>query len=300
MSQIRIGISGWRYEPWRKKFYPPKLTQKNELWYASRCLNSIELNGSFYSLQRPSSYRAWYEQTPDDFVFTMKGGQFITHIRRLREIEQPLANFFASGLLLLKEKLGPILWQFPPNFQYDHERFEQFFKILPRNTEQAVELSNKRAKTMKGEKVWIKPDACRPIRHAIEFRHESFVNKQFVDLARREKIGVVVADTTRRFPYIEDITADFVYIRLHGDEELYASGYSDEALDRWAERIRIWKAGKEPPDARRARPRSKPAKGGRDIYVYFDNDIKVRSPFDAMSLSRRLGIELTPPKNPAP
>jgi uncharacterized protein YecE (DUF72 family) len=126
------------------------------------------------------------------------------------------------------------------------------------------------------------------------------VNKQFVDLARREKIGVVVADTTRRFPYIEDITADFVYIRLHGDEELYASGYSDEALDRWAERIRIWKAGKEPPDARRARPRSKPAKGGRDIYVYFDNDIKVRSPFDAMSLSRRLGIELTPPKNPAP
>jgi uncharacterized protein YecE (DUF72 family) len=300
MSQIRIGISGWRYEPWRKKFYPPKLTQKNELWYASRCLNSIELNGSFYSLQRPSSYRAWYEQTPDDFVFTMKGGQFITHIRRLREIEQPLANFFASGLLLLKEKLGPILWQFPPNFQYDHERFEQFFKILPRNTEQAVELSNKRAKTMKGEKVWIKPDARRPIRHAIEFRHESFVNKQFVDLARREKIGVVVADTERRFPYIEDITADFVYIRLHGDEELYASGYSDEALDRWAERIRIWKAGKEPPDARRARPRSKPAKGGRDIYVYFDNDIKVRSPFDAMSLSRRLGIELTPPKNPAP
>jgi uncharacterized protein YecE (DUF72 family) len=300
MSQIRIGISGWRYEPWRKKFYPPKLTQKNELWYASRCLNSIELNGSFYSLQRPSSYRAWYEQTPDDFVFTMKGGQFITHIRRLREIEQPLANFFASGLLLLKEKLGPILWQFPPNFQYDHERFEQFLKILPRDTEQAVELSNKRAKTMKGEKVWIKPDARRPIRHAIEFRHESFVNKQFVDLARREKIGVVVADTTRRFPYIEDITADFVYIRLHGDEELYASGYSDEALDRWAERIRIWKAGKEPPDARRARPRSKPAKGGRDIYVYFDNDIKVRSPFDAMSLSRRLGIELTPPKNPAP
>src|SRR5947209_18143595 len=141
MPETRIGISGWTYAPWRGVFYPKDLVHRRELEYASRQLNSIEINGSFYSLQKPQSYRAWYAQTPDDFVFAIKGGRYITHMRRLRDIEEPLANFFASGILCLPQKLGPILWQFPPNFSFDAERFQTFFKLLPRDTQAAAELA---------------------------------------------------------------------------------------------------------------------------------------------------------------
>src|SRR2546421_9997190 len=134
MAEVRIGISGWRYGPWRGTFYPQKLQQKRELEYASRKLNSIEINGSFYSLQRPSSYRAWYEATPDGFVFAVKGGRFITHMKRLRDVDEATANFFASGILLLREKLGPILWQFPPNMGFDEQKFADFFELLPKDT----------------------------------------------------------------------------------------------------------------------------------------------------------------------
>jgi uncharacterized protein YecE (DUF72 family) len=285
-----IGISGWTYEPWRGTFYPEDLPQKRELEYASRQLNSIEINGTFYSLQKPGSFRTWYEQTPDDFVFSLKGGRFITHIRRLRDIETPLANFFASGVLALKQKLGPILWQFPPNFKFDAERFEPFFELLPHDTEAAAELACKHDKNWKGE-VCLETDQRRPVRHAVEFRHDSFLTPDFAKLLRKHKIGLVVADTAGLHPYAEDVTADFVYLRLHGAEEIYVSGYTDEALNRWADRIRAWSTGGQPPDAKVLLDQPPPKRKGRDVYAYFDNDVKVRSPADAKSLAKLLSSD---------
>lgn len=288
MSPTRIGISGWTYAPWRAVFYPQDLPQKRELEYASRKLNSIEINGSFYSLQRPASYQTWYEQTPSDFVFSLKGGRFITHMRRLRDVQVPLANFFASGVLCLKEKLGPILWQFPPNMKFDAERFADFFAMLPRDTEAAAEFSKGHdSKARHG--VWTETDRKRPLRYAVEIRHESFINQEFITLLRNHGIAFVFADSAGRYPYAEDLTADFVYLRLHGAEELYASGYTDSALHWWTERIRTWSAGQEPPDARHVLPDSPKPRKSRDAYVYFDNDIKVKAPFDAMKLAGLLG-----------
>ena len=292
MAQIRIGISGWTYGPWRGVFYPEELTHKRELEYASRQLNSIEINGSFYSLQRPSSYRTWYEQTPDDFVFSLKGGRFITHMKRLRDVEVPLANFFASGVLGLREKLGPILWQFPPNFVLDIERFENFFKLLPRDTEQAAELAKDRDRKLKGRAL-TKTDRRRPIRYAVEVRHPSFLDPAFFARLRKYKIAFCFADSAGKWPYAEDVTSDFIYIRLHGAEELYASGYTDPALDWWAARIRNWSAGREPPDAKRIHDKPAKERESRDVFVYFDNDIKVKAPFDARGLASRLSIHRT-------
>jgi uncharacterized protein YecE (DUF72 family) len=277
MSDIRIGISGWTYEPWRGTFYPKDLAQKKELWYASRQLNSIEINGSFYSLQTPSSYRKWHDETPDDFVFSIKGGRFITHIRRLRNVGPALANFFASGVLALNEKLGPILWQLPPNMKFDAPLLQSFFDLLPRDTKEAAALARRHDDRLKG-RAFLKPDGKRPVRHAMEVRHESFKDPAFVRLLRANHVALVVADTAGKWPYMEDVTADFVYCRLHGDEELYVSGYTDEALDRWAEKFRGWRRK-------------------RDVFVYFDNDVKVRAPFDAMSLSARLGLRTAPSDN---
>ena len=295
-GDTRIGISGWRYGPWRGTFYPKGLAQRRELEFASRQLNSIEINGSFYSLQRPKNYQEWHAQTPDDFVFAVKGGRFITHMRKLKDVEQPLANFFASGVLCLKEKLGPILWQFPPQFAFNPERFETFFELLPRDTEAAAALARRHDARLKGRS-WTKADAKRPIRYAVEIRHASFQTKQFVDLLRRHDVAFVFADTAGRWPYFEDVTSDFIYARLHGDEELYVSGYNDPALDWWAARFKAWRQGAEPPDARRVG--NKPAKKAkpRDVFVYFDNDVKVRAPFDAMGLGRRLGVR--PPASDA-
>jgi uncharacterized protein YecE (DUF72 family) len=291
MGTIRIGISGWRYAPWRGVFYPPGLQQYRELEYASRSFPSVEINGSFYSLQHPASYERWYRDTPPDFVFSVKGGRYITHMRRLREIEAPLANFFASGLFNLRGKLGPILWQFPPNFRFDPERLDRFFSLLPRDTAAALALARRRDARMKG-RARLAIDANRPLRHAIEIRHESFLDASFVSLLRRHGIALVVADTAKKWPYREDITADFLYIRLHGDKKIYTSGYTDRALDRWAARIRAWSEGGEPADAHRISGELPPARRSRDVYCYFDNDVKVRAPFDALSLIRKLGRKL--------
>lgn len=289
MPQARIGISGWTYGPWRGTFYPKGLAQRRELEWASRQVNSIEINGSFYSLQRPESYKAWYGQTPDDFIFSLKGSRFITHMKKLRDVEMPLANFFASGLLLLKEKLGPILWQFPPQFTFDAERLENFFRLLPRTTTEAAAMARHHDQRLK-DRSWTRADRERPLRYAMEIRHESFLEPVFIDLLRRHRIALVVADTAGRWPYIEDLTADFVYLRLHGDKELYVSGYSDPALDRWTDRVKVWMTGGEPSDARHVSPESlRPCKS-RDVYAYFDNDVKVRSPYDAIQLAGRLGI----------
>ena len=288
--QLRIGISGWTYGPWRGVFYPPALAQKRELEFASCQLNSIEINGSFYSLQTPSSYRTWYKQTPADFLFSVKGGRFITHMKKLKDVRVPLANFLASGILRLNEKLGPILWQFPPGFAFNEERFEEFFELLPTTTKQAAKLAREHDQKLK-VKAWMKIDEDRPMRHAIEIRHNSFATPRFVELLRKYNIAAVFADTAGRWPYFEDVTGDFIYIRLHGDEQLYVSGYTDSALDWWATRIRKWSAGSQPDDAKRVAPDLSPRKRkSRDVYVYFDNDVKVRAPLDAINLSKRLGV----------
>jgi uncharacterized protein YecE (DUF72 family) len=294
MARSWIGISGWRYEPWRGVFYPKDLAQHRELEYASRQLPTIEINGTHYSLQRPECFESWYDATPPGFVFSVKGSRFITHMKRLNDIEKPLANFFASGIFALKEKLGPFLWQFPPNFRFDAAKLAGFFERLPRDTEQALSLARKRDERVKG-RCRLSIDACRPLRHAIEIRHESFRDPVFARLLRKYRVALVVADTAGKWPLVEDVTSDFLYVRLHGDTELYSSGYTPEALDEWARRIRAWLAGGEVADARKIEP-ARPAaarRRGRDVYVYFDNDVKVHAPFDAKALIERVeGREL--------
>lgn len=286
---IHIGISGWRYAPWRGTFYPEKMTQRCELAFASRMLSTIEINGSFYNLQKPESYAKWYEDTPDKFVFSVKAPRYITHIRRLREIEAPIANFFASGIFNLREKLGPILWQFPPNFRFDADIFENFLSQLPHDTEKAAAIACKHDERMEG-RIQLEIDRKRKMRHAVEIRNRSFVHPDFVALLRRYKVALVVADTAGKWPNYEDLTTDFVYMRLHGDEELYASGYSIAALESWAERIRAWRDGLQPRDARLISEEAPRERESRDIFCYFDNDMKVHAPFDAATLAHMLGV----------
>jgi len=284
---VRIGISGWRYAPWRGQFYPPKLPQREELSFASRLMSTIEVNGSFYSLQKPSYYRAWHDATPPDFVFAVKGPRFITHMLKLRNAEIALANFLASGIFELRAKLGPFLWQFPPQLAFDAERVNEFFSLLPRNTEDAAGLAALHDARLDGRDA-LQPAVPLTLRHAVEVRHPSFVDPQFVALLRRHDVALVVADTAGRWPWMEDLTADFVYVRLHGDKELYASGYEDPALEKWAARIDAWHRGSQITNARTVSEIAAPACSGRDVYCYFDNDAKVHAPFDAMRLSERL------------
>ena len=284
-GKIRIGVSGWRYAPWRGVFYPAKLTQKKELHYCAQVFSTVEINGSFYSLQRPTSYQLWREETADDFVFAVKGSRFITHMLKLRNVEIALANFFASGLLALGPKLGPILWQLPPSFSFRADVLESFFKLLPRTMEQAADLATGHDVRLAG-RAFVEPSTDGPVRHAIEIRHQSFVSEEFVALLRRHRIALVCADTVE-WPLLMDVTADFVYCRLHGSEVLYASGYDAQALDKWAERVVAWATGGE---AEGEQASNKPAAKaeGRDVYVYFDNDAKVRAPFDAQGLMERV------------
>jgi uncharacterized protein YecE (DUF72 family) len=284
---VRIGISGWTYGGWRGTFYPKGLPHAEELAYASGQVETIEINGTFYGLQRPDAFARWYDETPDGFVFAVKAPRFITHIRRLREIETPLANFFASGVLRLGEKLGPVLWQFPASFRFSAERLDHFFALLPRDTEAAGALAEHHSEWLAG-RVWTRTELRRPLRHAIEIRHESFLDPAFVTLLRRHRVALVFADSVE-WPYAEDVTTDFVYLRLHGSKELYTSGYSDEALDHWAARIKLWGQGLEPNDARLIASNAEPvATEGLDAYAYFDNDAKVRAPADARSLRAKL------------
>lgn len=290
MAEIRVGISGWNYPPWRGNFYPRKLTQQLELAYASRRFNAIEINGTFYSLQRPSSFRAWYEATPPGFVFALKGGRFLTHMLKLKNPRQGLANFFASGLLALREKLGPILWQFPAAMPFHEDRFKEFFELLPRDTLELARLAREHAPILKG-RVILEPDAKRRVQHAVEFRHETFLSERFIALTRKHKIALVVADVASKYPTAEDVTADWVYVRLHGSRQLYVSGYSPREIEAWAAKVRAWHQGAEPAGARRICGQAKPAAKGRDVYIFFDNtDVKLRAPVDARRMAKVLGI----------
>lgn len=268
---IRVGISGWTYPPWRGTFYPTGLPHKQELGYAADRLDSIEINGTFYALQRPSSFAAWRDQTPDDFVFAVKSGRFITHMKRLLDPAQSLANFFASGLLALGDKLGPLLWQLPPDLKYDAGRLTDFFSALPRTHAEAVRVGSAHDDRLTEDRVYLQTsDPDRPIRHALEVRNDSFRTPGLIDLLHDHRIALVIADTAGRWPQIEELSTDFGYLRLHGADELYVSGYTAQGLDRWAAKINTW------------------AEQVDDVCVYFDNDAKVRSPYDAMGLIERL------------
>ena len=271
MGEIRVGISGWRYAGWRGAFYPPGLVQRRELAFAAERMRTVEINGSFYSLQRPERYRAWVEQTPDDFVFAVKGARFITHMKKLADPEVPLANFLASGVLALGRKLGPLLWQLPPSLGFDAGRLRAFAALLPRTTTEAAALARHHDARLDG---WALTTAEveLPMRHAVEARHASFTTPAFAELARELDLAIVTADTAGRWPWLDEQTSDFAYARLHGDEELYVSGYEPDALAAWAERVRRWHDD-----------------GRRDVFVYFDNDVKVRAPYDAMALADLLG-----------
>ena len=228
------------------------------------------------TLQRPEHYQRWYAETPDDFIFSVKGGRFITHMKKLRDVQIPLANFFGSGVLALADKLGPLLWQLPPNLGFDRDRLAEFFALLPRTTTEASALAQQHDERL-ADRSWTTTDEERPLRHAVEVRHESYRAAEFLPLLREHDIAIVVADTAGKWPLLETVTSDFAYLRLHGDEDLYMSGYSDAALDRWAGLIHGWRSGETTTDGR-----------PRDVYVYFDNDVKVHAPYDAIDLAKRL------------
>ena len=291
-GRVRVGISGWSYKPWRGVFYPVGLRVADELAYASRIFSTIELNGSFYSLQRPESYRAWYQATPEGFLFAVKGGRFVTHMKRLKDVQEPLANFFASGVLELKDKLGPILWQLPPALRFDAERLRSFFELLPSTHAEAARLARGHAPWL-SERVAFGSGGRARLRYALEFRHPSFVCPEAMALLREYGVAPCIADSAGLFPVVEDLCADFVYVRLHGAERLYTSGYEDELLAQWATRIRAWRAGRLAPQPRLADAKSRGDRRRRDVYVYFDNDVQVRAPFDALNLARLLSRRAT-------
>lgn len=292
IGDVRIGISGWRYEGWRGNFYPEGLKQAAELQFASALFATIEINGTHYSLQSLDSWRHWYEQTPDGFVFSVKGARYLTHLLRFRDesAQAGSANFFAQGLLALNEKLGPFLWQFPPSYRFDPASMERFLGMLPRDTTAAAALAKQHDARVKTP--YVSAPRKRALRHAVEIRHDSFLDPAFVELLRQYEVALVVSDSTEAWPQVEDVTADFIYIRLHGTESKYTGAYEDEALDRWAARIDAWHRGSQPDDAKLIAPHLHPSRiAQRDVYCYFDNDAKTHAPFDAQRLIKRLGLE---------
>jgi uncharacterized protein YecE (DUF72 family) len=295
MVDIRIGLSGWSYREWRGGgFYPKGLAQRRELEYSSDRVNSIEINGTFYSLQSPASFEKWASQTPEDFLFAIKGSKYITHQKKLNDIRIPLANFFGQGILKLGKKVGPILWQFPAWYRFSRERLDEFLGLLPRTAAEAAELAAENTiKKENGAFVELIEDV--PLRYAFEPRHESFFCEEFVLLLRKHNAALAFADAAGKFPYFEDVTADFVYARLHGSTELYASGYTDEELDWWAKRLKSWTKGREPREAKKISASKFGTGIKRDAYVYFDNDIHSHAPYDAMNLAKRLGIKWKSP-----
>ena len=274
--RLHIGISGFDYPRWRGAFYPAALAKRRWLWYASRTFPSIELNGTFYSLKTPAVFARWVREVPDDggFVFSIKGSRFITHNLKLRRAEQALGNFFASGLLALGEVTGPLLWQLPATYAFDAERIDEFLRLLPRTSAEAEAVARRHDQRLRDAPL-VRASADLRWRHALEVRHESYLRDEFFALLRRHDCAFVIADTAGKFAYAEEVTADFVYVRLHGSRQLYVSGYADDELDAWATKVRAWRDG---------------GRSRRDVFVYFDNDARVHAPFDALRLMARLGL----------
>jgi uncharacterized protein YecE (DUF72 family) len=270
LAQARIGVSGWRYPRWRGDFYPPGLRQRDELTHIASRMSSVEINGSFYSLQRPSSYAAWREAVPADFVFALKGGRFITHLKRLRDVETPLANFFASGPLALGPTLGPILWQLPERVTFDPGLVGDFLGQLPGDTADAAALAAHHDDKVPEGRALVAAETVQPLRHALEPRHPSFDSDAARDLLRAHGVAMVHADSAGTWPTIENGTTDFHYLRLHGEQRLYGGGYRPATLERWARRLSDW------------------LDEGQDVYAYFDNDADGRAPYDAVALHNLL------------
>jgi uncharacterized protein YecE (DUF72 family) len=284
-SDVRIGVSGWTYKPWRGAFYPKGLAARRELAFLAAQFDTVEINGTFYCMQVPDSFARWHDDTPDNFIFAVKGPRYLTHMLKLRNAAAPLGNFFASGPLRLGAKLGPILWQFPPNFRFNRGKLETFFKLLPRDSEQAAACGRRHDHRLKA-RAWLRCQVDQPIRHAMEVRHESFRDPAFVDLLREYDVALVCADTVD-WPLLMDLTSDFVYCRLHGSRKLYHSPYNAAEIDQWVARVRAWRDGRPMRDGNFA---GKPATGNRrrDVFVYFDNTDKLHAPHDARALRQRL------------
>ena len=262
-GEIRIGIGGWTYEPWRGTFYPDKLPQKRELEYASRQLSSIEINGTFYGSQKPETFAKWRDETPDGFVFSLKAPRFATNRKVLAGAGDTIARFLAGGLMELKHKLGPINWQLAPDKPFESADFGAFLNLLPKEV------------------------GGRALRHVVEVRHDSFRCAEFIALAREHGVAVVIAADSN-YPQIADTTAPFVYARIMGTKETSELGYSDAALDLWAARAQAWASGAAVTGLDRVEPGSADGKA-RDVYLYVISGYKVRNPAAAMSLLRRLG-----------
>lgn len=259
---IRVGIGGWAYEPWRGTFYPESHPQKHELEYASRQLSSIEINSTYYGAQKPATFAKWYEQTPDDFVFSVKAPRYATHRKVLADAEESIARFLTGGVMELKHKLGPINWQFMPSKVFDADDFEAFLKLLP-------------------------PDISGlPLRHAVEVRHESFQTLEFITLARQYGVAVVIGADSK-YPFIADVTAPFVYARLMGTQEGEALGYPAATLDLWAQRAKTWAKGAMPDGLPKLAP-PLPDTRRRDVFLYVISGNKVSNPRAAMSLIKHI------------
>lgn len=268
----RIGAAGWKKPLWRGQFYPPGLPQRRELEYVTDRLSSLELNATFHALPRPSTYLDWHAQTPEGFVFAVKGHKVVTHNHGLRKAAADVTDFLASGLLGLREKLGPVLWQLPPTLAFDRDTVEAFFTALPHSVYEAQQLIRH---TGVGEMDSVAADAPdRPIRHAIEVRHPSFSTPDFVDQLHRHGVAAVVTNSSE-WPTLPASTADFVYVRLQGKAN--PEGYDDATLDGWAKRVKGWLSGENSADGT-----------GRDVFAYFIDRDGTRPPFDAMRLRARL------------
>jgi uncharacterized protein YecE (DUF72 family) len=270
---VRVGVSGWRYPRWRGDFYPKGLPQRRELEYIGEHFRTVELNGSFYSLQRPSSYQRWRSEVPDDFIFSVKGSRYVTHMLRLNNIEQALANFFASGLLALGPQLGPLLWQLPERLRFDADLLEGFLTVLPATTGDALQLARRHDARLEG-RAWLDIEADVPLRHALEPRSATWGEPQSLRMLQRRGVALVAADTAGRWPRFDALTADFAYVRLHGAEMLYHSAYTTAQLHEWADLVTAWADGSGAGDGR-----------PRDVYVYFDNDARGHAPYDAAALA---------------
>jgi uncharacterized protein YecE (DUF72 family) len=268
-ARAYIGTSAWAKPQWRGGFYPAGLVQRRELEYVSRRLTSLEINTTFHGLQRPTNFDKWRSETPDGFVFAVKGYKPVTHWRA-RNARAPLADFFASGVLRLGAKLGPMLWQLPPERALQLDEVERFVALLPRSFDEAATLAAE-SETVEWTDTGL---ANRGIRHAIEIRNESFVDARFFEMMRANNIATVITNSPEH-PQVRELTSDFVYVRLSSGPDHYPDGYDDEALDQWAARIQGWLAG--------------PAR--RDVFVYFNNpagDLP-HTPFNALRLIERLG-----------
>ena len=285
MGSIRVGISGWSYKDWRGSFYPRDLPHDRELQYVAGKFDTVEINGTFYSLTTLDSCREWYRAAPRGFVYAVKGSRFITHNKKLADVDRALANFFASGILELREKLGPILWQLPERSRFDAERVERFLQILPRDTDAARRLASRHDDRV--EEAGYGGGDNHRVRHVLEPRHESFFQPEMTRVARRNRVALAFSHSSE-WPYMEEVTAGFVYVRLHGPKRVYDSAYGTESLEVWAERVSAWHAGGEPDDPMRISDLQPPRRKERDVYVYFDNTAGGQAPREALVLRKLL------------